>query len=133
MNLDSRSMFAEIEHLCHLLYGSEYDTSEICRHHTGGVHEYLISRTILEADCVINLPKLKTHKKTGITVCLKNLVGINGNKNWLPHHRVGTPAQGGDQFAEDGLIHRVERGVMALLPAGISRAGTCSGPRGQAV
>jgi len=112
VNLGEYSMFAEIEHLCHLLYGSEYDTSEIRSHHTGGAHEYLISRTILDADCVINLPKLKTHKKTGITVCMKNLVGINGNKNWLPHHRLGTPAQGGDQFADDGAIHRMERGVM---------------------
>jgi uncharacterized protein (DUF362 family) len=112
VDLGRHSMFAEVEHLCHLLYGSEYDTSEIRRHHTGGVHEYLVSKTVLDADCIINLPKLKTHKKTGITVCLKNLVGINGNKNWLPHHRLGTPAQGGDQFADDGVVHRMERGVM---------------------
>jgi uncharacterized protein (DUF362 family) len=113
VDLGRHSMFAEVENLCHLLYGSEYDTSEIRRHHSGGIHEYLISGTVLNADCVINLPKLKTHKKTGITVCLKNLVGINGNKNWLPHHRLGTPAQGGDQFADDCLRHRIERTVMA--------------------
>lgn len=112
VNLDSDSMFTEVESLCHLLYGSEYNTREICSHHTGGVHEYLISKTILDADCIINLPKLKTHKKTGVTLCMKNLVGINGNKNWLPHHREGTPAQGGDQFADDGIIHRIERKVM---------------------
>jgi uncharacterized protein (DUF362 family) len=112
VDLGRHSMFAEVEHLCHLIYGSEYDTSEIRRHHTGGVHEYLVSRTILNADCVINLPKLKTHKKTGITVCLKNLVGINGNKNWLPHHREGTPSQGGDQYCDDRLIHRLERKCM---------------------
>lgn len=113
VDLGEDSMFAEIEHLCHLLYGSEYDTSEILRHHTGGIHEYLISKTILDADCVINLPKLKTHKKTGFTVCMKNLVGINGNKNWLPHHRLGTPSQGGDQFADNGIKHRIERKAMA--------------------
>jgi uncharacterized protein (DUF362 family) len=115
VDLGRHSMFAEVEHLCHRLYGSEYDTSEIRRHHTGGVHEYLISKTILEADCVIDLPKLKTHKKTGITVCLKNLVGMNGNKNWLPHHREGTPSQGGDQFADDGVIHRIEQRAMACV------------------
>ncbi|MBN1972647.1 MAG: DUF362 domain-containing protein [Sedimentisphaerales bacterium] len=112
VNLDRHSMFAEVESLCHLLYGSEYDTSEIRSHHICGVHEYLVSKTILEADCIINLPKLKTHKKTGITICMKNLVGINGNKNWLPHHREGTPSQGGDQFADDGLMHRLERKTM---------------------
>jgi uncharacterized protein (DUF362 family) len=115
VDLGPHSMFAEVEHLCHLLYGAEYDTREIRRHHTGGVHEYLISRTVLDADCVINLPKLKTHKKTGITVCMKNLVGINGSKNWLPHHRLGTPSQGGDQFADDGTTHRLERRAMACF------------------
>jgi len=115
VDLGSRSMFAEVEHVCHLLYGSEYDTSEIRSHHTGGVHEYLISRTVLDADCVIDLPKLKTHKKTGITVCMKNLVGINGNKNWLPHHREGTPSQGGDQYADNGTMHRIERRAMACV------------------
>lgn len=115
VDLGRHSMFAEIEHLCHLLYGSEYDTSELRRHHADGVHEYLISRTVLEADCIINLPKLKTHKKTGITVCMKNLVGINGNKNWLPHHRLGTPAQGGDQFADEGLRGRIEGTAMACF------------------
>lgn len=115
VNLGSDSMFTEVESLCHLLYGSEYDTSEICRHHTKGVHEYMISKTVLDADCVINLPKLKTHKKTGITVSMKNLVGINGNKNWLPHHREGTPAQGGDQFADNGFIHRIEQKTMSCF------------------
>ena len=115
VDLGRHSMFCEVEHLCYLLYGSEYDTSEIRRHHTGGRHEYFVSKTILDADCIINLPKLKTHKKTGITVCLKNIVGINGNKNWLPHHRLGTPSQGGDQFADDGMKHRIERKTMACF------------------
>jgi hypothetical protein len=97
------------------LYGAEYDRREIVRHHQDHRHEYLISRTILDADCVICLPKLKTHKKTGLTANLKNLVGINGNKNWLPHHREGTPSQGGDQFADDGLVRRVERATVAVF------------------
>jgi uncharacterized protein (DUF362 family) len=112
VDLGRHSMFLEVEHLCHRLYGEGYDTREVRRHHTGGLHEYLISRTVLGADCLINLPKLKTHKKTGITVCLKNLVGTSGNKNWLPHHREGTPSQGGDQFADDGWQHWIERAVM---------------------
>lgn len=113
VDLAGDSMFTEVNHLCHLLYGSEYDRREICSHHRDGRHEYLISRTVLLADCVIGLPKLKTHKKVGLTVNLKNLVGINGNKNWLPHHREGTPSQGGDQFADDAALHRLERRVVA--------------------
>jgi uncharacterized protein (DUF362 family) len=123
VNLGRYSEFAKVNHLCHRLYGSEYDTDEIRRHHHDEVHEYLLARTVLAADCVISLPKLKTHKKVGITVNLKNLVGINGNKNWLPHHREGTPAQGGDQFADDALRHRIERSLMAGFRRAFPRLG----------
>ncbi len=115
VKLNHHSEFCKIRDLCHMLYGAEYDTGEIHSHHHDDTHEYLISKTILDADCVINLPKLKTHKKTGITACMKNLVGVNGNKNWLPHHREGTPSQGGDQFADDGILHRIEQRAMACF------------------
>jgi uncharacterized protein (DUF362 family) len=115
VDLNRHSEFCYISHLCHLLYGAEYDVGELRNHHHDDIHEYLVSKTILEADCVINLAKLKTHKKTGITVCMKNLVGINGNKNWLPHHREGTPAHGGDQFADNGIKHRIERKTMSCF------------------
>jgi uncharacterized protein (DUF362 family) len=112
VDLGKHSGFAEIEHLSHLLYGSEYDQGELQAHQSDGVHEYLVSKTILDADCVIGIPKLKTHKKVGLTVNLKNLVGINGNKNWLPHHREGSPTHGGDQFPSDRRAHRLERILM---------------------
>lgn len=66
--------------------------------HAPGRHQYLIAREAIEADVVINLPKLKTHKKAGITGALKNLVGINGNKDYLPHHRLGGSSTGGDCY-----------------------------------
>lgn len=112
VNLGQHSRFAEIDELCHLLYGSEYDRTELHAHQRGDTHEYLICKTILAADCVISVPKFKTHKKTGLTVNLKNLVGINGNKNWLPHHREGTPSEGGDQFADNAVGRRVERRIV---------------------
>lgn len=115
VNLAEMSAFREVEHLCHRLYGAEYERDELVSHHTGGAHEYLVSRTVLQADCIIGVPKLKTHKKTGLTVNLKNLVGINGNKNWLPHHREGTPSAGGDQFADDSLLSRTERLTVAAF------------------
>jgi uncharacterized protein (DUF362 family) len=67
--------------------------------HAPGRHQYLIAREVIEADLVINLPKLKTHKKACITGALKNLVGINGNKDYLPHHRLGGSRTGGDCYA----------------------------------
>lgn len=85
-------------HGCGQLYGASYDMAETNRKHAGTTHEYLLCRTPMDADVFINIPKLKTHKKVGLTCALKNLVGINANKNWLPHHTEGTPDKGGDQF-----------------------------------
>jgi len=55
---------------------------------------------------IINLPKLKTHKKAGVTCALKNLIGINGNKEYLPHHRRGGSARGGDNYPGDDVVRR---------------------------
>lgn len=92
------------------LYGASYDMAETNRRHQGAIHEYLLCRTPMDADVLINIPKLKTHKKVGVTCALKNLVGINADKNWLPHHTEGTPDSGGDQFpaatAKARLEHR---------------------------
>lgn len=87
--------------------GADYDPGPTAAHHSGGRNAYLLSETVLSADLVINLPKLKTHKKTGVTLSLKNLVGINGDKNWLPHHSLGATSEGGDEFPESRLVDRL--------------------------
>ena len=75
-----------------------YDPRMLARTHAPGRHQYLVAREVIEADVIINLPKLKTHKKAGITCALKNLIGINGNKEYLPHHRIGGAETGGDCY-----------------------------------
>lgn len=80
-----------------------YDPRKMRDNHGPGVHRYLIARDILEADLVVNVPKLKTHKKAGVTLALKNLIGINGNKDYLPHHRLGAADRGGDNYAAASL------------------------------
>ena len=82
------------------IYGADYNRSEVREHHREGKHEYCVANTILKADVIINLPKVKTHRKAGVTLSLKNMVGINGNKNFLPHFRIGVPEDGGDEYAE---------------------------------
>lgn len=80
------------------LYGASYNMAETREHHRDTTHEYMLCRTPMDADVLINIPKLKCHKKVGLTCALKNMVGINANKNWLPHHTEGAPDIGGDQF-----------------------------------
>ena len=97
-DLGANSMFAEFDGRDKIYYGAYYDVDETNRHHSGGKHEYEVSNSPLAADVFINIPKLKTHKKCGLTVNLKSLVGINANKNCLPHYIIGSPETGGDQF-----------------------------------
>jgi len=75
--------------------------NEVGREHLPGKHVYELSRSVLDADLIIGMPKLKTHKKVGMTCGMKNFVGTIVRKEWLPHHRHGPPSQGGDEFAED--------------------------------
>jgi uncharacterized protein (DUF362 family) len=83
-----------------------YNPDLLQRTHTPGRHQYLIAREVMEANVVINLPKLKSHRKACVTGALKNLVGINGNKEYLPHHRKGGSERGGDCYAGGPLWKR---------------------------
>lgn len=91
---------------------TRYDPRLMAKTHSPGNHQYLVAREIIEADVVINLPKLKTHRKAGITSALKNLVGINGNKEYLPHHRIGGTASGGDCYPGNDAVKRALESVL---------------------
>jgi uncharacterized protein (DUF362 family) len=79
---------------------SNYDSDTTSSHHVPGIHRYRIANSLLDCDLVINLPKWKTHVKTGITGALKNFIGVNCDKAYLPHFRLGSPRQGGDEFPD---------------------------------
>ena len=78
-----------------------YDPRIMQKHHTWLKHEYRISEYILDADVIINIPKPKTHRKAGVTISLKNMVGINTNKEYLPHHTLGSESEGGDAYKSE--------------------------------
>jgi len=46
------------------------------RTHASTVKELYLPRTVLEADFVVSMPKLKTHHWAGVTLSLKNMFGI---------------------------------------------------------
>ena len=77
---------------------TDYDSGTVPKHHNQSKNEYCIPKTILDADVFINMPKMKTHKKAGITCAMKNMIGINGDKSWLAHHRRGSVKCGGDEY-----------------------------------
>lgn len=110
---------------------SHYETP--VPHHTGGRHEYSAPGTVLDADVVINLPKLKTHKKTAVTLSLKSVIGLTNEKYWLPHFTAGDPPMGGDEFdRRQSLSEAVENKLSRFpLPGDhslIARAPRLGGP-----
>lgn len=108
IDLGQDSEFAEVARLHKRYRGSDYDSQETARHHNEQVNEYLLSNTVLESDVFINMPKLKTHKKIGVTLNMKNLIGINGDKNWIPHYRIGSPKAEGDEFNSQSILRHME-------------------------
>ncbi|HAF21911.1 MAG TPA: hypothetical protein DCK93_03190 [Blastocatellia bacterium] len=112
VDLAGHSMFVELDGQSKQYYGAFYDTKETNQHHRDGRHEYSVSKSPIVADVFISLPKLKTHKKCGLTVNLKGLVGISALKNWLPHYTFGAPATGGDQFERASAKGALENAVV---------------------
>ncbi len=95
VDLGARSAFAGTPpDLSRRFRVTQYSPSMMRQAHGGGRHAYLFPSTVLSANVVINVPKLKTHRKAGVTAAMKNLVGINGSKDWLPHHTAGAKSEG---------------------------------------
>jgi uncharacterized protein (DUF362 family)/Pyruvate/2-oxoacid:ferredoxin oxidoreductase delta subunit len=68
---------------------------------SSGRYDFYISRPVLEADVIINLPKLKTHSLTLLTCAVKNMFGVMpGFHKGEQHKRYPKPAE----FA-DMLVH----------------------------
>jgi len=96
---------------------TDYPLRSVSEHHNAQKNEYLISRTILSADFFLCVPKLKTHKKTGISVAMKNLIGIIGDKSWIAHHRRGAPGNGGDEFPHARVVPLMQYRLWSQLKA----------------
>jgi hypothetical protein len=79
-----------------------------------------MAREAIEADVIVNLPKLKTHRRAGLTCALKNSVGTIGYKDSLPHHRKGGSARGGDCYRGESWLKNLAED---LLDFGVRRTG----------
>jgi uncharacterized protein (DUF362 family) len=75
-------------------------------HHGPGKHEYLFPKSVLESDVIIGIPKYKTHRRTAVTMALKNHMGLPAWKDTLPHFFLGSPSEGGDQYPNPSLRKR---------------------------
>lgn len=85
---------------------TNYNPDELKKYHSCHKHEYSITNEVFEADVVINVIKPKTHRKAGVTLSLKNFVGIISQKECLPHHRNGSVNERGDEYRKKSLLLR---------------------------
>ncbi len=113
MDLGHDSMFDEIvEHAPRFRSTASVYENVMGEAHNAEHHRYSFATTVLESDVFICLAKMKTHRKAGVTLSLKNLVGLNNEKRWLPHHRVGRLSEGGDVLADNAPVaSRVQEGM----------------------
>lgn len=84
-----------------------YDPDRMAEVHHKGMHKYCIAKDVFDYDIIITIPKLKTHRMAGMTNALKLLVGINGDKDYLPHHRIGSIKEGGDNYKDKSLLRKL--------------------------
>jgi uncharacterized protein (DUF362 family) len=101
VSLGERSHLEPISNQAARFAVNDYDASATRSNHQAGCHNYYVAQSFLDADLLINLPKWKAHQKSAVTGALKNLVGINGDKAYLPHFRRGAPKWGGDEYRDE--------------------------------
>lgn len=111
VSMGKNSAFVEVDEYDKKYAITNYNLKYMHEHHHDGIHEYLVPKCVLEADVIINVPKPKTHRKAGMTACMKNFVGINGKKEYLPHHRNGNIHHNGDEFPERSLLKSMQSKV----------------------
>lgn len=83
---------------------TNYDPDRMKIFHKKGIHKYCVAKELFESDVVITMPKTKTHRMAGLTNSLKVIVGIIGDKDYLPHHRIGSKDEGGDCYKDHCVI-----------------------------
>jgi uncharacterized protein (DUF362 family) len=80
---------------------------KMSKYHSPGHHKYLFPGSLLESDVIINIPKLKTHRRTGVTLAIKNFMGLPSLKDSLPHFTIGSPEEGGDQYINPSIRKKI--------------------------
>lgn len=96
--MDKDSALTDISDKYRRFRVTEYDGDTMPVYHNEEFHRYCFHKSALEADVILSIPKIKTHRKAGMTCAMKNFVGLNGNKDWLPHHTKYSVEEGGDEY-----------------------------------
>lgn len=121
INLKNRSFLHPIRQQFKKFRVTNYDPKKMFRYHNLTDNIFVIDRDILTADLVIQLPKFKTHRKAGITCCMKNSIGINCQKDALVHHRKGSLITGGDAYPNFNLLKSINENLYEFREQTVSQ------------
>lgn len=69
VDLGDQSLFRDIDPRRLRIAIASY--KDMYKHHSAGRHEYLFPKSVLESDAIIGIPKMKTHRRTGISLALR--------------------------------------------------------------
>lgn len=105
VDLGKESYFSDLDNRKYAI--SDYPQSKMKEYHQSGIHKYLVPQTLLNADVIINIPKPKTHRFAGLTGAMKNFIGINSQKENLPHHSMGSIQEKGDEYPNKNFIKKL--------------------------
>ena len=111
-DVGSRSYLEEITSDKNLFRVTCYNPDRLAESHHRGMHKYCIAKDVFDCDVIITMPKIKTHQKAGLTNSMKILVGINGDKDFLPHHRIGAVECGGDCYKGAHPLRKISERVL---------------------
>jgi len=82
---------------------ADYPEEAMRRYHNVNFHRYLVPDRLLDSHVIINLPKPKTHRYSGMTGAMKNFIGINSQKENMPHYTRGSCKKSGDEYPERNI------------------------------
>jgi len=106
-DLDGHSVLCPHEADSHKFRVSNYQAEDTMQYHGRNKHRYVIAKSVIDADTIISLPKMKTHCKVGVTLSMKNFVGTVGRKQCLAHHREGGAPGGGDEYPDKSQLKAI--------------------------
>jgi uncharacterized protein (DUF362 family) len=112
VDLGAHSFFDSVRHKYCRFRVTDYDYSLMRKAQNRRNHIYLLHKDAMNADVIINVPKLKTHRKAGFSGAMKNLIGICGSKDGLPHHMAGSKRRGGDEYLYANCLRMLSGKIM---------------------
>ncbi len=115
VNLRDKSFFWTVRERLEKLRVTDIDNRLMLNFHNLFDNKYLIHKDALNANVIINLPKVKTHRKAGFTCAMKNLIGINGHKGYLPHHTFGAKEDDVDEYLRSNWLRKLSAVILEMI------------------